>query len=715
MTSRSVSVSIRIACMAPVLLSLFLLVPLALAQPRAVVNVEAPQNAPLGTRIEIPILIDSITPGQSFRSFDLKFYYDPSALRIDSILPGLLLNNCQWHLFTYELVATPPSFGSPATAAGVHIYASGDSLSLPPVCAISSSGELARLFVTTSSNPSWRCSDHLFAFYWTDCGDNSFMNSAGPDTLFLSDKVYDKYGLQIDQDGPLNTFRGSPNTCLQEPPGEPFKLRAVNYRSSTLRVICAEDTLSSGALVVIPNEFAVVGGTVKVPVILDKIAANLQFAGFDLLLQYDHTALAFQSASLGPTLDSCGWEYFGYRSGGSGACGQSPCPDSMVRVVAIADVNNGPGHPSCYTSPGATLAYLQFGIPDDQSLVDRFFPISWIWRECGDNSFANIFGDTFVVSRTVYDQQGFPLPPDTAFPNFTGALDECLITQHGTPLRLVDFQPGGVYVYEGSPIDARGDINQNGIANEIADYVLLVNYLYFGTRVFTINPRFQLLASDVNNNGLNGTAADLYYLYRIIIGNAPPIPKIAPRTIWDTAFFAQDTVNKTVSMQYADTVHALYMIFKGEVIPAQGTYADSVKSYFDTTYTKVLILPSLLPVPSPVPEIPNGLLFSYTGAGELVAVQVASDGVTDPPTVIQGSSQTNCCAKRGNVDGSPGGIVDISDVSTLIDYLFGSGQLPLFACWEEANVDGNGGIDISDVQALVDYLFFGVRLRPCAK
>ncbi len=63
-----------------------------------------------------------------------------------------------------------------------------------------------------------------------------------------------------------------------------------------------------------------------------------------------------------------------------------------------------------------------------------------------------------------------------------------------------------------------------------------------------------------------------------------------------------------------------------------------------------------------------------------------------------------CCnGSTGNIDCDPSEGVDISDLTTLIDYLYINFQ-PL-CCSEEANVDGSAGVDISDITALIDYLY----------
>lgn len=62
-----------------------------------------------------------------------------------------------------------------------------------------------------------------------------------------------------------------------------------------------------------------------------------------------------------------------------------------------------------------------------------------------------------------------------------------------------------------------------------------------------------------------------------------------------------------------------------------------------------------------------------------------------------------CCVLRGDVNHSGGR--DISDLTYLVEYLWGGGPVPL--CPSEGDVNGSGGIDVSDVSYFVDYLFGG--------
>jgi hypothetical protein len=73
--------------------------------------------------------------------------------------------------------------------------------------------------------------------------------------------------------------------------------------------------------------------------------------------------------------------------------------------------------------------------------------------------------------------------------------------------------------------------------------------------------------------------------------------------------------------------------------------------------------------------------------------------------------QTCCVGTTGNVDGDTMNVIDISDLSAMIDFLFF--ELPLSSCAESNDVDRSGNVDIADAQMLIDYLFFSGPLPSC--
>ncbi|HVP06439.1 MAG TPA: hypothetical protein VMS71_01255, partial [Candidatus Acidoferrum sp.] len=91
-----------------------------------------------------------------------------------------------------------------------------------------------------------------------------------------------------------------------------------------------------------------------------------------------------------------------------------------------------------------------------------------------------------------------------------------------------------------------------------------------------------------------------------------------------------------------------------------------------------------------------------------------SDGSDSASCQVPYQDFPDCCVgQRGNVDGDPDDICDISDLSSLIDYLFHGGSIN--ECTPEANIDGSidGTVDVSDVTKLVEYLFFGGVIAGC--
>ncbi len=255
--------------------------------------------------------------------------------------------------------------------------------------------------------------------------------------------------------------------------------------------------------------------------------------GFDFLIAYDASALSFQAAYEGDIYSKCGWEYFTYRYGAQGNCGGG-CPSGLLRVVGIAETNNGANHPveDCKLAAGETYFTLDFLVSDNRTFECQYVPIRFFWLDCGDNAISNQGGDTLWLSRFVYDFEGDDITnPNYGWPTYFGAQTECFDgggPNKPVPIDFIDFINGGIDIACADSIDARGDLNLNGVSNEIADAVLYSNYFVSGLGVFTINVQGQTAASDVNADGIALSVADLVYLIRIVVGDALPYPKLAP-------------------------------------------------------------------------------------------------------------------------------------------------------------------------------------------
>jgi hypothetical protein len=231
---------------------------------------------------------------------------------------------------------------------------------------------------------------------------------------------------------------------------------------------------------------------------------DVPLGGFDILLSYDQSALSFQSVMV--LNDLLEWEYWTYRLSANSNC-TGGCPSGLIRVVALADLDNGPAnHPpaSAFGLEGNILK-LCFLVTSDWNFLGQCLPIDFIVLTCGDNSLASKDGNTTWL----------PFDSDP----------ECLVgggPDKPVPVEKIKLCGGWICVRE--PNDARGDINADGVANSIADAVLFSNYFIQGPDVFVVAPALQEQATDVNNDGVTLTVADLVYLIRIITGDAQPFP-----------------------------------------------------------------------------------------------------------------------------------------------------------------------------------------------
>ena len=284
------------------------------------------------------------------------------------------------------------------------------------------------------------------------------------------------------------------------------------------------------------------GGHELVCVTLEK--GSEQIWGFDFLIAYDASVLSFQTALEGADLYAgCGWEYFNYRFGANGNCGNA-CPSGQLRVVGIAETSNGAAHPSCYlpASFPAEMFCLDFLVTPDQTFECQYVPIRFYWYDCGDNTISfnpsedpTGFEQKLAISRRVLASGliGDISNPDVGYPTSQGAQDvdcfpEGADPSNPTPVRFIDFLNGGIKIVCVDANNSRGDINLNTVANEVADAVLFTNYFIYGIGVFNINTAAQIAATDVNADGLTLSVADLVYLIRIVLGDAQAFPKPVP-------------------------------------------------------------------------------------------------------------------------------------------------------------------------------------------
>ncbi|RKX27256.1 MAG: hypothetical protein DRP47_06840, partial [Candidatus Zixiibacteriota bacterium] len=333
----------------------------------------------------------------------------------------------------------------------------------------------------------------------------------------------------------------------------------------------------------------VVGVNQEVKLYIDSKVA---IGGFDLLLSYDASVMTFNSTWIEGT-EIEGWEYFTHRLG-DGSCGES-CPSGLLRLIGIADMNNGPYHPPVETlSPNGLFIMMEFYVANDQNLGDQFLPINFVWFDCGDNAFSDPTGNDMFVDIRIFNPEGLLIwdedddigSPELGRPFGVGTPDDCIQPEEGkpSPLRCVVFNHGGICVIHPDSIDERGDINLNGVPYEIADAVVFSNYFIYGLSAFTVSVAGQIAASDVNADGLTLSVADLVYLIRVIIGDASPVPKVKP--IEDGIEISTEVANDmmTVTTDAVAEIGAAYLVFD----LSEGMTVDDVRLGFDANNMDIM-------------------------------------------------------------------------------------------------------------------------------
>jgi hypothetical protein len=251
-----------------------------------------------------------------------------------------------------------------------------------------------------------------------------------------------------------------------------------------LSLVCPESSIGYSTIKITSVE-AQLSSTANLSVMLDDWIYDI--GGFDFLVYYYAPALAPSVSSMGQLPSDCDWEYYTYQYISS----------EMLRLRAIADINNGDDHPYCYGPPDTDpheLAQISFAVTDDEVMEGLFIPLRFYWTDCNDNVVSSISGDTLYASRAVFDYDGTFITDSTyGFPTFYGIQTGCTNTPPEDPIiiRAVDFMDGGVLIY-GDWLC--GDPNGDGTIN-IFDITMLITYLYLDGPA-----PVPMISADVNND-----------------------------------------------------------------------------------------------------------------------------------------------------------------------------------------------------------------------
>lgn len=312
------------------------------------------------------------------------------------------------------------------------------------------------------------------------------------------------------------------------------------------------------------------GDTARISIILES--GIYEMGGFDFLIAYEYDPLVFLSAAMGQFLTDCEWEYFTYQITGAPS-------DGLVNITAIADINNGNIHPSCFGPPDTDpheLATLEFLI-QTEIVEGRCYPVRFYWADCGDNVVSDITSDTTFHDRRVYshydsllwdEENDADYPEPERLPNI-GAPDYCL---GSTGLRRYDFHDGGVAVEITEPVYSISDVYEKIDSLNGQEIKIFAQYAFDGdSKLINLYAEYQLYQLMPKNSVvyLEGTLPDQAYWYggtMIVKGTIHTEPNPIPR-------YGDDSIIVVID---ADTYE--YIIEGRNIVPpeSKGIYEKGV-------------------------------------------------------------------------------------------------------------------------------------------
>lgn len=259
---------------------------------------------------------------------------------------------------------------------------------------------------------------------------------------------------------------------------------------------------------------ALLGTDVEIPV---NLRNSDPVGGMELCIKFDPLEFTF----LGVSHNGCrtsDWEYFTYKE-------KTLNQFNLIKIVGIADFPN-----QINTLPLP---------PDSGAIVNLSFRLTT---------------DPYL--------NGFLLPLEFYSGDFT---DNTISTSRGKfiPRPEINATSGGVLlITSGTRV---GDINQNGMAYEIGDAVMLAAYLS-GKK--TLNSQ-QLINSDVNQDGRMATLSDLVSLITHILEGLAPGGGNVQEGEPVAAKIKQETLSTSISLDSDVPVGGALVILKGEGLKAE--------------------------------------------------------------------------------------------------------------------------------------------------
>lgn len=616
------------------------------------VSIGPVSNAGVGRQVNVPITVTSDAPGIPLGGFDLLIHIDPSVF-YQSISPGALLVQCDWEYFSVN--------PGPLSTRRVVALADINNGAQHPDCYGEAGGQIAIIHLMIPNDSSLMGQLIPIRWYWTECGDNAISSPNGQ-TLYVSDEVYAFDGsayTAISQDTILPTEFGAPDDCLESDTAD--IIRYIDYYNGGI-ALGIVDTIPPTAVcpgdMVVQNPGESCGTTVTWQATASDnnpdpvVYCNPPSGTFFDIGEHNVECIAIDTAG---NVDTCTF--------------------TVTVVDTTRPVIFCPGDYHLYNDPGTCGALVEFNLQATDNC-----PGVTLFTQPQAGSFFPVGSTQVVVIAT--DASG----------NYRGCLFDVIIEDTTAPELIC---PENIVMSNdsgqcGASVSFNAEFSDNCSEVSVTFTPASGSYFEVGEHVVGV------VAEDAYGN-----ADSCLFTVKIVDSESPRLGCPPPiEVLSDSGSYGAIV---TYEAGVADNCGASVQYFpaSGSLLPVGTTlvvaYAVDNALNADTcafAVTVVLDDPDQDGRPSwndncPMDSNPS---------------QSDTDG--------DGLGDACCCIgpSVGNLDRSPDHLVTMSDLTILMDHLFGS--LEPMGCPESGNLDqdSSGGTSLSDLTVMIDHLF--VTLTP---
>jgi hypothetical protein len=248
----------------------------------------------------------------------------------------------------------------------------------------------------------------------------------------------------------------------------------------------------------------------EITISIDSGSAMLnKIDSFEFLVGFDNNALTAVKVLPGSLIDSGEFEYFFSEIVYPEDC-DSTCPSAFIRISGKRDIDNGVENKYKISRPGE-LIKLKYLFTNNYNYQCHYVPVRFCWLNCDDNSILDKSGRPICSKTEAFDYCDYKIAENNNL-KYIRPPTGCNDAAAKQNARLV-FRNGFVKDIC-MDIDDRGDVNLNGIPNEMADIEMFIDYLLNGASTLKVNYEGQISATETNGDGIKATIRDLVYIIR---------------------------------------------------------------------------------------------------------------------------------------------------------------------------------------------------------